>query len=189
MMQQGEQTFLAQCHDAFRKWLGSVPKLEERFDGNFVAVPEVDNATGEIRVASARIVDGLKSKCSDAAGTPPSGSRGPVDTSQNAEQVLESLFITEVKKKGPVYIGEEGYTESLSHGSVVALHCCHHNRFLRLHNEKAGSSKPQDINQLPRQRMRDLFLVVKLGSNRCAFYNIGSAQFLGMNGGEQLVGL
>jgi hypothetical protein len=88
-----------------------------------------------------------------------------------------------------VYIGEEGCTQSLNHGSVVALHCSRHNRFLRLFQGKADSPMPHDINQLPGLCFHDrLFLVVKLSSDQCAFYNIGSAQFLGMNGGEQLVG-
>jgi hypothetical protein len=88
-----------------------------------------------------------------------------------------------------VYIGEKGCKQSLSHGSIVALHCGHHNRFLRLRKGGADSHTPQDIDRLPHYWEFELFLVVQLASDECALYNIGTDQFLAMNGEGQLTGL
>jgi hypothetical protein len=57
--------FLYQCLSAFNEWISSLDSFEERFQGNLVAVPEIDAESGLIRVGKTVIVPEYRSPASD----------------------------------------------------------------------------------------------------------------------------
>jgi hypothetical protein len=48
--------FLYQCLSAFNEWIGTLDTFEQRFQGNLVAVPEIDKESGLVRIEKTEIV-------------------------------------------------------------------------------------------------------------------------------------
>jgi len=72
----------------------------------------------------------------------------------------------------------------LAPGSVVALHCKAHKRFLRLTNDSVLGSPPKAFNELPGTWMDDRFIVVGLSSSSIALWSPMHERFVRVDGNE-----
>ncbi|CAE7829158.1 unnamed protein product, partial [Symbiodinium sp. KB8] len=70
----------------------------------------------------------------------------------------------------------------LQPGTVVALHCGHHNRYVTMNGAELQRSAERNLNDLPSNWVWERFTVVDAGNGQVAFHNAAHNRFIEMRG-------
>jgi hypothetical protein len=106
-----------------------------------------------------------------------------IDSCSGSVRIAKTVVVdvAETEENDQVYLGDQGKLSDLVHGSVIALHSVAHDRFVQMTASQTKSRSSQVLGRLPKAWERELFLVVHLGYQHLAFYNVNNGKFLGIN--------